>query len=115
MPARKHGYGAAGKPGRTSVSSAPKPAGGAPARSVKRSITVKPDIDAALREIAGNREYSQVANEAFVLYVQARGIDAIVNDTEAFSGPITAADKDEADRRLADARRRAERRRKARR
>ncbi len=85
------------------------------ARFVKRSITVRPDVDTALREIAGNREYSQIANEAFVLYIQARGIEAIVRDVESSTGPITAAEKAEAERRLADARRRAEQRRKARR
>jgi hypothetical protein len=86
----------------------------APARFVKRSITVRPEVDAALREIAGDREYSQVANEAFVLYVQARGIDAVLAEAEAKTGPITAHHKAEADRRLAEARRRAEQRRSAR-
>jgi hypothetical protein len=115
MPPRKHGYAASAKPSKTPTSRAPEPVGNATARYVKRSITVKPEIDAALREIAGTREYSQVANEAFVLYVQARGIDAIVNDIEMSSGPITAEHKAEAERRLADARCRAERRQKARR
>jgi hypothetical protein len=55
------------------------------------------------------------ANEAFVLYVQARGIDVIVHDVEAATGKITAAEKREADRRLEDARRRAAARRKPRR
>ena len=86
-----------------------------PGRFVKRSITVRPDLDSALREIAGEREYSQVANEAFVLYVQARGIDAIVHDVETATGKITAAERAEAERRLEDARRRAAERRKARR
>jgi len=104
MP-KKHGYAA---PASRSVS-------GGTARFVKRSITVRPDIDSALREIAGDREYSLVANEAFALYIQARGIDAIVKDVEASTGPITAAEMAEVERRLEDARRRAERRRKARR
>jgi hypothetical protein len=82
-------------------------------RSIKRSITIRPDLDRALREIAGDREYSQVANEAFVLYVQARGIDAISRDVEASTGPATRAEKAEADRRLEEARRRAEQRKKA--
>jgi hypothetical protein len=86
-----------------------------PGRFVKRSSTVRPDLDTALREIAGEREYSQVANEAFVLYVQARGIDAIVNDIEATTGTITAAEKAETDCRLEDARRRSAERRRARR
>jgi|ERR1700733_3248083 len=114
MPPKKHGYAAAAEPGRKLTSRAPQPVGGATARYVKRSITVKPEIDAALREIAGSREYSQVANEAFILYVQARGIDAVLAEAEAAAGPITAEHRAEADRRLAEARRRAEQRRKAR-
>jgi division protein CdvB (Snf7/Vps24/ESCRT-III family) len=94
---------------------AARPAANETARFIKRSITVRPDLDAALREIAGDREYSQIANEAFVLYIQARGIDEIVRDVESSTGPITAAEKAEAERRLADARRRAEQRKKARR
>jgi hypothetical protein len=105
MRAKKHGY--AASPAR----SVP----GETARFVKRSITVRPDVDTALREIAGDREYSQVANDAFVLYIQARGIEAIVKDVESSTGPITAAEKAEADRRLAEARQRAEQRKKARR
>lgn len=105
MPPKKHRYAAP----------AARPVGDETARFVKRSITVRPDLDAALREIAGDREYSQVANEAFVLYIQARGIDAILDDVESSTGPITAAEKAEAERRLADARRRAEQRRKSRR
>jgi hypothetical protein len=101
VASKKHGYAAA------------VPAA-APVRFVKRSITVRPEVDAALREIAGDREYSQVANEAFVLYVQARGIDAVLAEAEAKTGPITAQHKAEADRRLAEARRRAEQRRSAR-
>lgn len=94
--------------------SPPLPLLSATTRSVKRSITVRPDVDRALREIAGDREYSQVANEAFVLYVQARGIDAVGRDIEAASGPLTQAEQAEADRRLEDARRRADLRRKTR-
>jgi hypothetical protein len=82
---------------------------------VKRSITVRPELDTALRQIAGDREYSQVANEAFVLYIQARGIDEILRDVESSTGPITSSEKAEAERRLAAARRRAEQRQKARR
>jgi hypothetical protein len=103
MPAKKHGCAALAAPA--------KKAG----PFVKRSITVRPELDRAMREIAGDREYSQVANEAFILYVQARGIDVIVADVERTTGPITAEEKAEVDRRLADARLRAEKRRKARR
>jgi hypothetical protein len=76
---------------------------------VKRSITVWPDIDVALREIVadGDGNYSQVANEAFTLYLQARGIDTIERDIVAATGPITRDEELEAERRLEDARRRA--------
>jgi hypothetical protein len=103
MAAKKHGY--------TALGASAKKA----APFVKRSITVRPELDRALREIAGDREYSQVANEAFTLYVQARGIDAIVADVERTTGPITPEVEAEVDRRLAEARQRAEKRRKARR
>jgi len=82
---------------------------------VKRSITVRPDVDAAVCEIAGDREYSQIANEALILYIQARGIDAIARDIEASTGPVTPEERAEVDRRLEDAKRRAKLRQKARR
>jgi O-methyltransferase involved in polyketide biosynthesis len=85
-----------------------------PPRFVKRSITIRPDLDQALREIAGNREYSQVVNEALLLYVQARGIDRIVAEIEAESGPITAEVLADVDRRIAEAHRRAEQRARSR-
>lgn len=83
-------------------------------RFVKRSITVRPDVDAALREIAGGREYSQVANEASVLYVQARGIDAVLAEAEAAVGPITAEHRAKRTGVSPRRGRRAEQRRKAR-
>jgi hypothetical protein len=114
MPAKKHGS-AAAPSAKDAVIRSDAAVSGERTRFVKRSITVRPDVDRALREIAAGREYSQVANEAFVLYVQARGIDAIVKEIEASSGPITAEERAEADRRLEDAHRRAEQRQKTRR
>jgi hypothetical protein len=111
MASKKRSHRAAAAPSAASVraqSATSRPAG----RAVKRSITVRPEIDEALSQIAGGREYSQVANDAFTLYLQARGIDLIVRDVEAASGPPTPADHEEADRRLEDARRRAKLRRK---
>ena len=116
MASKKHGYGAAlprSKAVLPIAMTADSPSRAAK-RAVKRSITVRPELDEALRDIAGGREYSQIANEAFVLYVQALGIDAIGRQIEAASGPITAADEAEVDRRLEDARRRAKQRRKRR-
>jgi uncharacterized protein (DUF169 family) len=84
VSSKKHGYGASAV---RSKSGPPVVAPVQNARAIKRSITVQPDVDAALREIAGDREYSQVANEAFVLYIQARGIETIVRDIERLSGP----------------------------
>jgi len=89
---------------------APRPEG-----SIKRSITVRPEIDAGIRAIAGGREYSRIANEAFLLYLQARGIEAVVRDIEATEGPITDADRAEVRRREEDARRRAQARKARRR
>lgn len=48
-----------------------------------------------------------MADSDRVLRAQAKGIDAIVREVEATTGPITPAEKAEADRRLADARHRA--------
>ena len=115
MSAKKHGYAGVAAAHKAPAPIAPAPLAAAPSRFVKRSITVRPDLDAAMREAAGDREYSQVANEAFRLYVQARGIDAILRDIESTTGPITAEEKAEVDRRFEDARRRSEQRRKARR
>ena len=114
MASKKHGYRADAALSTASVRAQPARATpSAPSgRAVKRSITVRPQIDEALSEIAGGREYSQVANDAFTLYLQARGIDLIVRDVEAASGPLTREDHEEADRRLEDARRRAKQRRK---
>ena len=114
MAPKRHGYGAAQPRSKGASSVAPTRGNVLPGagRAVKRSITVRPELDAALREIAGGREYSQVANEAFVLYVQARGIEAVGRAIEVSSGPIPRAEEAEADRRLEDARRRAKQRRK---
>ena len=98
MTSRKDGYAAAAPSG----------------RFVKRSITIRPEVDEALRDIAGDREYSQVVNEALLLYVQARGIDKIVRDIEAVKGPITDDVRAEVDRRFEEAHRRAERRARSR-
>jgi len=86
-----------------------------PEGSIKRSITVRPEIDAGIRAIAGGREYSRIANEAFLLYLQARGIDALVRDIESTVGPIKDEDRAEVRRRKEDARRRADARRAKRR
>jgi hypothetical protein len=85
-------------------------AAASPARFVKRSVMIAPEVDAALRDISGNRDYSQLVNEALLLYVQARGIDRIVAELEAVNGPISAEVMAEVDRRLEEAHRRAERR-----
>lgn len=73
------------------------PSMGHAGRAVKRSITVRPDIDTALLEVVaeGDTSYSQVANYAFIVYLQARGIDNIVA-----TGPIPRSVKLEGDRRL---------------
>ena len=112
MASQKHGHRAAVDIASVRAQAARAASASASGRAVKRSITVRPEIDECLSEIAGGREYSQVANDAFILYLQARGIDLVVKEVEAASGPLTQGDHEEAERRLEDARRRAKQRRK---
>jgi hypothetical protein len=112
MAAKKHGYRAASAV--TSAATKVSPPGTPVvrrARAVKRSITVQPDIDALLRGIAKGREYSQIASDAFILYVQARGIDVAGRELEEAVGRMTVDVEAEVQRRLEDARRRAKLRR----
>ena len=112
MASKKHGHHAVAGVASVRAQAARATSASASGRAVKRSITVRPEIDEYLSHIAGGREYSHIANDAFILYLQARGIDLIVKDVEAASGPLTHADHEEADHRLEDARRRAKQRRK---
>jgi hypothetical protein len=80
------------------------------APSVKRSITVRPDIDAAILAIVGKREYSKFANDALLRALQARGIESAEADLARRYGALTAEDLAEADRRLAQADKRTSKR-----
>jgi hypothetical protein len=71
--------------------------------AVKRSITVRPDIDAAILAIVGKREYSKFANDALLLALQARGIEAAEAALARRFGALTAEDHAEAERRLTQA------------
>jgi hypothetical protein len=73
------------------------------APAVKRSITVRPDIDAAVLAIVGKREYSKFANDALLLALQARGIEAAEAMLERRFGALTAEDHAQAQHRLAQA------------
>lgn len=73
------------------------------AKAVKRSVTVRPDLDEAILESVGTRAYSAFINEALVLALQARGIDESVADFEREHGPLTVAEIRAARRRRAGA------------
>jgi hypothetical protein len=70
-------------------------------RAVKRSVTVRPDLNDAILESVGARAYSAFVNEALVMALQARGIDETVADFERAHGPLTAAEIKAARRRRA--------------
>jgi hypothetical protein len=72
-------------------------------RAVKRSVTVRPDLNDAILESVGARGYSAFVNEALVLALQADGIDETVREFERAHGALTAAEIRSARRRLAAA------------
>jgi hypothetical protein len=57
-------------------------------RATKRSITVRPEVDRAVALIVGDGDYSSFVNDALVLALQARGIDAAVESFVCEHGPI---------------------------
>ena len=77
--------------------------------AVKRSITLDPRVDAAIQEVAG-KNYSAFINEAAQFALQAAGIRSLAAEVELESGPITADERAEADRRIKQARVEARRR-----
>ena len=71
---------------------------------------MRPDIDAAVLAIVGKREYSKFANDAFLLALQARGIEEAEAVLERRYGALTMEDHAEAQRRLVQAEGRAAKR-----
>ena len=78
-----------------------------PARARKRSVTIRPDLDDAIHDIAGNRGYSEFVNDAVLMALQARGIDESLEDAAREYGPLTAADREIGRQRYAEAQARA--------
>ena len=72
--------------------------------TVKRSITLRNDVDAGIQRIAGRRGYSAFLNEAAILALQAQGVGAWLAAFEKRHGPLTAVDEAWASERLAAAR-----------
>jgi hypothetical protein len=72
-------------------------------RAVKKSVTVRRDLNDAILASVGAREYSAFVNEALVLALQAAGVDATIADFERDHGPLTDADMAAARTRLAEA------------
>ena len=74
------------------------------AGTVKRSVTLRNDVDAGIQRIAGQRGYSAFLNEAAVLALQAQGVGEWLAAFEKRQGPLTAVDEAWARKRLAAAR-----------
>lgn len=74
-------------------------------RAIKRSVTVRRDVNEAILRSVGAREYSAFVNEALILALQARGIDETIAEFERDHGALTEADLAAARKRRAAARR----------
>jgi hypothetical protein len=75
------------------------------AGTVKRSVTLRTDVDAGINELAGRRGYSAFLNDAAILALQARGVSDWIHTVEERGGtPLTAEDEVWARKRLAAAR-----------
>jgi hypothetical protein len=77
---------------------------------VKRSVTVRPDLNEAILESVGSRGYSAFINEAVLLALQAQGIEETIAEYEREHGPIPEETMNEARRRRAEAAAEAQRR-----
>jgi len=62
-----------------------------PERAVKRSVTVRRDLDNAIVESVGDRKYSAFVNDALVLALQAQGVGESIADYERENGPLSEA------------------------
>jgi hypothetical protein len=77
-------------------------------RAVKRSVTIRPEIDQAVVRSVGEREYSRFTNDALLMALQARGVAETIAEFEAAHGPLTESDHADAERRHVEAVARAE-------
>ena len=74
------------------------------AATVKRSVTLRNDVDAGIQRLAGKRGYSAFLNEAAILALQAQGVGDWLASFEKRQKPLTAVDEAWARKRLATAR-----------
>jgi len=72
--------------------------------TVKRSVTLRNDVDAGIQKLAGRRGYSAFINDAAILALQAQAVDEWLSDYEQRNAPLTADDETWARGRLAAAR-----------
>ncbi len=77
-------------------------AGGA--ATVKRSVTLRNDVDAGIQKLAGRRGYSAFINEAAIMALQAQAVSEWIDGFEQRNAPLTAEDEAWARDRLARAR-----------
>jgi hypothetical protein len=71
---------------------------------VKRSVTLRNDVDAGIQKLAGRRGYSAFLNDAAILALQAQAVDEWLSGYEQRNAPLTEADEAWARERLAAAR-----------
>jgi hypothetical protein len=72
--------------------------------TVKRSVTLRNDVDAGIQKLAGRRGYSAFINDAAILALQAQAVDDWLGDYEQRTTPLTSDDDAWARERLAAAR-----------
>ena len=76
---------------------------------VKRSVTLRNDVDTNIQKLAGPRGYSAFLNDAAVLALQARGVHEWLGKLEDRDGPLTPQDEAWARKRLATAHKKSRR------
>jgi hypothetical protein len=81
-------------------------------RAIKRSVTIQPEIDAAVVRRVGTGEYSRFTNGALLMALQAEGILETMAAFERKHGALTAEDYEKAKRSEDAAVRRARRRKR---
>jgi hypothetical protein len=74
------------------------------AATVKRSVTLRNDVDAGIQKLAGSRGYSAFLNDAAIMALQAQAVGEWVSGYEQRSKPLTTDDEAWALERLATAR-----------
>jgi len=70
--------------------------------AVKRSITIRRDVDASIRHAIGDGQYSAFINDAAILALQTQAITEWLTEFEAQNGEITDEELNLAHERLRD-------------